>query len=161
MVWPCHATVFFVDEPDIVDSLTAHMHHVWWLAKDNIEQAEVAYKAFHDAKHTGPEYKESDIVYIRTPHRDSDLPNKFATRFSGPYVVVETQGPVVTCKKVSEAGTPVGVPFIVNVRHLKKSVTPDDFLQVNQYKHQPRPTPKKRTPVPAPRNHTYNLRQRN
>ena len=74
--------------------------HAWWLAKDNIEQAQVAYKAFHDAKHTGPEYKESDIVYIRTPHRDSDLSNKFATRFSGHYVVVETQGPVVNCKKV-------------------------------------------------------------
>ena len=130
MLWPCHATVSFVDEPDIVDSLTAHMHHVWWLAKDNIEQAQVAYKAFHDAKHTGPEYKESDIVYIRTPYRDSDLPNKFATRFSGPYVVVETQGPVVTCKKVSEAGTLVGVPFIVNVRRLKKSVTPDDFYRL-------------------------------
>ena len=161
MLWPRHAMVSYVDEPDIVDSLTARMHHAWWLAKDNIEQAQVAYKAFHDAKHTGSEYKESDIVYIRTPYRDSDLPNKFATRFSGPYVVIKTQGPVVTCKKVSEAGTPVGVPFIVNVRRLKKSVMPDDFSQVNQYKHQPRPTPRTRTPVPAPRNHTYNLRPRN
>ena len=159
MLWPRHSKVSYIDNPDTVDSITARLHQAWWLAKDNIEQAQVSYKQMHDAKKLAPSFEENDVVYVKTPVHDAALPNKFRTRFTGPYIVIKVQGPVVTCKKLSEACTPIGVPFIVNVRRLKKSLMPDDLSAAKQYNHQPRPAP--RRPVAAPRAHRYNLRPSN
>ena len=161
MLWPKSAKISYIDDPDTVDSITSRLHQAWWLAKDNIEQAQVSYKAMHDSKRLAPVFEDNDVVYVKTPVHDANLPNKFRTRFTGPYIVIKTQGPVATCKKLSSAGTPVGVPFIVNVRRLKKSLMPDDLTDANQYDHQPQPA--KRTPVAAPRTnvHRYNLRPRN